>query len=206
VGRRRAEQAAELGDEEWVAVGSLPDGADGRGRERPVTRGCEEVAYFTFVEATEREMHGPADAGEFPQASKQRLVTTDPCLSMGNHDQHACIPKLASHMLEKTQAGWIRPVQIVEHDDQRRRCRCRPEQARHGGEDTEALLRRSERYHSEARRVADEPRNLGGDARDGDQVTHRHVGAFRRRWFEPLQHLAPDPEWRRSVSFLGTSP
>jgi hypothetical protein len=127
---------------------------------------------------------------------------------VGSHDQYLAAGQLAGGETQQLQGWGVRPVQVVEHHQQRTTNHERAHQATDGFEEAEPRILRVVCLRCGPLRLRERPAQLGDD-----------MGQLRRRWAyhrpqrrhveitdERAQHLRPWPERRRSLPFETTTP
>jgi len=126
----------------------------------------------------------------------QRVTTANLDVAIGGDDEHVHITHFRGEKAEQAQRRFVRPVQIVEHDDERLAKRRVPQEGRHAAEQTKAcLLIRPDldrrRLRHACAELGHQRRHIGGAGRcaAGTLVlVERHARA---------QHLHPWPkDWR----------
>jgi hypothetical protein len=200
------EEADDLGDEERVAVGLLVHRHRQRRRRlHPCDRGYE-AGHLRLVQAAQKQPPVVLAAGEVGQDSKQRMSPVHLGVPVAAHHQQPGTLQLPTQEPQQGQRRRIRPVQVVQHQQQRPAGGGRPQEAGQAVEQPEAgRLRLGRRRGRQVRQaLADGRHDLGDVGRTGT-----HVLAQRRRvaCLDIGAHdLDPGPEGGRALSLPAAAP
>ena len=122
--------AQHLLDEERVAVGVLVHGADERRRRRVAGVRGDQRADVALVEPVERDPLDEAVAAQVGEQLGQRVRGPHLGVAVGADDQQRRVARRAGDVAQQVQRAAVGPVQVVEHERERRPRRDLVEQRR----------------------------------------------------------------------------
>jgi hypothetical protein len=172
------QQADHLGDEERVAVGLPVHGRrQPRGRLHPGDQG-DEAGHLLLVQAAQQQPAAVLPAGQVGQGPKQRMPTVHLAVPVQAHHQQPRTLQLPAHEPQQGQRRRIRPMQVVQDQQQRPAGGRGPEEAGQAVEQPEPGRLRLDRWRRRQLRQAltDRGDHLGDVGR-----ASAHLAAQRRR-------------------------
>ena len=200
------EQSHHLVHEEGIALGLAVDRRDQARRRRDVRALLQEASDVGLGQAAQHDALTGLQASELGQSLGQGVAAAQLDVAIGRDHEQPRRPELAGEELEQQERRLVRPVQIVEHQDQGRAPRGVAQEADHRVEEAKARLLRIE-----ARRLG----QVGEDLPDlGDHA--RDLGAAEPEVLAQLSRLAsggvgahdldPGPERGCPLAFVAAPP
>ena len=168
-------QVHDFREEERVALGLLVDAGDELASRLAPGRRREVGAHLRFLEAVENHTLESALAIELGERLGERMGARQLGVAVGADDEQAHVRELAREVLEKQQRRLVRPVDVVEHDHQRRALGGGAQEAGVGVEEPE--LRRTRRRQPAALRLlSEDARQLREQANQLTARALQHLG------------------------------
>ncbi len=200
------QQPHHLGDEQRVAVGLLVQRRGQRRRGRHPGHQRDEAGHVLLVQPAQQHPPAVPPSGQVGQGRHQRMPPVDLCVPVDAHHQQAGTLQLATHEAQQGQRRRVRPVQVVEDQQQRAAGGRRPQEGRQAVEQLEAgHLRLDRRRAGQVRQTVADVRGQLGDVGG----TRAQVVAQRRRVAGldvGADHLDPGPEGGCALSLPAAAP
>ena len=191
------QQAHELADEEGIAVGALADRVDQR-RLGSSAAARDQLCDLVAAQPDQRNALVLGRARELRERLAEERIGRV-VRPIGPDQQDLRLADLARDERQQAQRGGVGPVQVVEHDHERRAPRRRAQEGGHPVVEPEARLRSLGPARVAPRRqllqqLGHQPRNLLGGREPAAALGE--LGA------EPAQHLHPGPVRRRALALV----
>ena len=203
-----AQQPDRLAQVERHALGAREQLRGDLGRRAPPDRRAQQLADLGAREAAQRDLRAALLLAQQRQGAVQRMAALARLLAHGAEDQQRIARRLEDEVFEQAQRRRARPLQVVEHDQQRAPAAGARERARHGVEEEEAALlgrdtrvrrRRARRARARARRARPRPR----PARAASAPSAGSASSWRSTCAKSQKAGTPSPSRARATSAIG---
>ena len=193
-------------NEERVAFGLPRDAGDHRRGRLAPRDAFDQTPDVGLAQTDEQQSLGGGDARQLGERLRQRLPAPDRLVAVRAEDEKTRVLHLAGQKLQKEERGRIRPMEIVEHEQQRLSGRDVLEKRRHTVEESKAfLLRLQLRRRRKIRQPFTDGREHSGDV--GGPSPHGAQQVFcAGGLYVPAHRLDPGPVFRRAASFVAATP
>jgi hypothetical protein len=137
----RRHERHHLREEEGVPLSLLIDACEQLGTRYGISRSLHEGDHLRLAQAAQVEALEEPLAVELRQHLGERVDAVEVGVAVGAEDEQAGAGKLACHVAEHQQRRAVRPVQVVEHEQQRYPARNGVQKPAHRVEETELGVR-----------------------------------------------------------------
>jgi hypothetical protein len=127
----RGDFTGDLHHEERISGRARVHGARDRRRGRPAHERGEDARDFVLPQALHAQHLANLEARGLPDHGCEWMAWREPLVAVSSDDEDRVTRKIAEEELDETQRGHVRPVEVVEQQDEGAHLRRRRQQARH---------------------------------------------------------------------------